>query len=474
MMRFQPHLYQIEAIKFLLQNSHAALFFDPGLGKTACVLTALTVLKRQGMMRRALVVAPRRVANNVWPVERTKWAEFMGLTMDVLHGAHKDKLLERTTADICVVTPEGLQWIDNNGLWSKVNADVLVVDESSYFRHTTSKRFKTLKAVLPRFKRRIILTGTPAPRGYEDLFSQIYIVDQGGSLGRYITHYRNLYFEDHGYGYPDWRLRPGADKEINRKIAPLVLRGDAVDHLDMPKLVHNTVRVTLPTKARETYDDFERNFYVAMDGQEVIAPNAAVAVNKLRQAANGFMYPSGEGGRVVELHTEKLEAVSALLDDLQGQSALILYEYQHDLNMLLQLIPRAQYIGGGTTDKQAEAAIKGFNDGSIPVLLAHPASAGHGINIQDCAQHIIWYGPTWNLEHFDQAIARVWRQGNPHERVFVHTIVVADSVEETVAKVLAGKDRTQRALLAALKRPQDVVPAAAPTTSALTPTGQPG
>lgn len=458
MKHFTPHKYQMEAIRFLLQNSNAALFFDPGLGKTACVLTALTVLKAKGMLKRAIVVAPRRVAHGVWPVEQQKWYEFMGLSVEVLHGPKKDARVRDTQADVVVVTPEGLQWIEKNNLWVTIGADVLVVDESSYFRHHSSARFKTIKGALSRFKRRIILTGTPAPRGYEDLFTQIYIVDQGGALGRYVTHYRSLYFEDHGYGYPDWRLRPGADKEINGKIASLVLRGDAVDHLDMPRLVHNTITVNLPTDARDIYDGFERSFVVAMHGQEVIAPNAAVAANKLRQAANGFMY-SSSGGPPLALHDEKINALFDLLNDLQGQSALILYEYEYDRDRIMSLMKGVSYIGSGVSDAKAMQHIADFNSGKLRYLLAHPASAGHGINIQDCAQHIVWFGPTWNLEHHDQAIARVWRQGNPHERVFVHTIVVADSIEDSVANVLRSKDRTQRSLLQALKRPaQDVVP----------------
>jgi len=452
MQRFNPHAYQIEAIKFLLQNSNAGLFFDPGLGKTACVLMAIKVLKEKGMLRRCLVVAPRRVAYAVWPEEVKKWEDFAGLTVDVIHGPKKERILENTTADICVVTPEGLSWLNADPVrWARLGADMLVVDESSFFRHTTSQRFKVLKLVLHTFRRRVILTGTPMPRSYEDLFPQIFILDRGGALGRYITHYRNLYFQDVGYGYPDWQLRAGADKQINEAIKPLVIRGESVDHLDMPKLVHNRIAVDLKRDVRDLYDDFERNFYAQHNGQEILAVNAAVAANKLRQAANGFMY--SVGGAAVELHDEKHLAVRDLVSELQGQSVLILYEYQHDLMRLKETFPDAKIIGGGTTDTDAAKAIADFNSGSLQVLLAHPASAGHGINIQDRANHIVWFGPTWNLEHFDQAIARVWRQGNPHDRVFVHTIVVRDSVEDDVAASLARKDVSQRALLAALKRP---------------------
>ena len=451
MQRLNPHPYQFEAIKFLLQNSHAGLFFDPGLGKTACVLAALLVLKQKGMFKRALVVAPRRVANNVWPAEKNKWLDFAGLSLQVLHGSKKNEMLAKPLADICVVTPEGLSWLQEREAFPIIDADVLVIDESSYFRNGTTQRFKALRPRLSMFKRRIILTGTPAPRSYEDLWSQIFILDRGGALGPYISHYRNAYFVDVGYGYPDWKLRDGSDKIINEKIRPLVLRGDSVDHLEMPKLIYNTVVVGLPPAARDVYDEFEREFYIRIDGQDIEAPTAAVAFNKLRQASNGFLYTAD--GMVSLLHEEKLDALEGLVAELQGQSALILYEYQFDKAQILRRFPQAKVIGGGTSERDAATAIAEFNAGTLQLLLAHPASAGHGINLQDKANHIIWYAPTVNLEHFVQATARVWRQGNPHERVFVHTIAVRDSVEERVAAMLASKGRTQESLLNSLKSP---------------------
>jgi hypothetical protein len=456
---FTPWAYQTEAIKWLLQNSNAGLFFDPGLGKTACVLATVLMLRQRGMMRRALVVSTRRVIHDVWPVEREEWTDFHPLRVSVLHGAKKDLLLNTTAkdADICCVTQDGLQWLCDPA-FNRINIidpDVLIVDESSFFRHTSSKRFQTLKALLPRFKRRIILTGTPAPRNYEDLFPQIFILDQGGALGRYITHYRSRYFYDAGYGYPDWKLRPGADVEINQRIKPLVLRGDQVDHLEMPLLVYNTIKVDLPAPARQRYDHLESAFYEEIEGHDILAPTSAVLSNKLRQVANGFVYDTNHDA--VDLHDVKIEALQGLLSELQGNPALVLYEYNHDLARLKAALTTngmvPPFIGEGTTDKQASSYIADFNAGKIPVLLAHPASAGHGLNMQKAAQHVIWFGPTWNLEWFIQANHRVWRQGNTHDRVFVHFIVARDTIEERVAKVLSDKEQTQRALLDALKRP---------------------
>lgn len=453
MIPYTPKAFHTEAIKFLLMNSNAGLFFDPGLGKTGIVLAALLVLKQRGLFKRAVVVAPRRVCHDVWPKERNKWTDFQPLSVSVLHGPKKDELLRTTTADICCITSEGLQWLVDpaHDRLEQLGADVLVVDESSFFRHTTSKRFKTLKELLPRFKRRMILTGTPAPRSYEDLFPQIFILDMGGALGRYITHYRAKYFNDVGFGYPDWRLRPGAGKEINERIKPLVLRGDQVDHLDMPALIHNVVAIDLPPAVRATYDQFERQFYVDIGGHEIMAANAAVAGNKLRQVANGFVYDLNHNA--VVLHDLKIEALESIVSELQGKPALVLYEYNEDLARIKAALGGPPHIGDGTTDKQASQYNDDFNAGNIPVLLAHPASAGHGLNLQGSSQHVIWFGPTWDLERHQQAVQRVWRQGNTHDRVFVHTIVARDTVEDRVAQVLATKDATQRALLNSLKRP---------------------
>jgi len=458
MQRWTPKPYHIEGVKFLLQNSNAGLFWSPGCGKTSVVLAMLAALKLKGMFKRAAVVSPRRPARLVWPKERTKWTDFHGLTMDVLHGPKKMEVLERTTADICVVTPEGVDWLTKNNLWKKLGADVLIIYESSYFRTHSSKRFRNIRTVLHTFKRRIILTATPKPKNYENLWSQAFILDMGGALGRYITHYRQKYFYDAALGqtYSDWQLIPGAEKHINEKIKPMVLREDAIDHMDMPKLIRNVIPVDLEPAARALYDKMERDFSVIINGQNIDAPNAAVVGGKLRQIANGFLYDADHNYTII--HDAKIEAVRDFVDELQGAPVLILYEFIADRNRLKSLFPQAKDLGANISDKEADAICDEFNNGQLSVLLAHPASAGHGLNLQGQAQHIVWFGPNWNLEFDEQATARVWRHGNPHERVFVHTFVVADSIEEAVAKTLAKRDRSQKDFLNALKRqPQDVV-----------------
>jgi len=456
-----PQNFQLEGVKFLLQNSHGGLLWSPGCGKTSCVLATVAALKMRGMVKRALVIAPRRPAKLVWPKERDKWLEFNGLTIDVLHGPKKDELLERTKADICIITPEGLDWLCRDGRLAKLGADMLIVDESSYFRTHSSLRFKNIRDILHLFKRRVILTATPAPKNYENLWSQAFILDQGGALGRYITHFRRMYFQDVSYSstYSEWALIPGADRAIQEKLKPLMLREDAVDHMQMPQLIHNVIPVELDRKARAVYDQLEDDYVTYINGKEVSAVNAAVLSGKLRQAANGFLYLNADHDYDI-LHDEKLEAIKALVDDLQGNPVLILYEFVADRNRLRGLFPHAADLGAGCTDKQADAICDQFNAGNLPVLLAHPASAGHGLNLQGQAQHIVWFGPSWNLELHEQATARVWRQGNPHDRVFVHSIVVNGSIEQDVANTLARRDRSQKALLSALKRqPLDVVAA---------------
>lgn len=443
-----PHPYQIEGVKFLLQNSNAGLWWSPGCGKTACVYAAIKILLMKQMIRRVIIVAPMRVATSVWPTEKDKWTDFAGLRLVVLHGPKKMQLID-TPADIYVMTPEGFKEFQRLGLLARIGADMLVIDESSYFRHHTSQRFKSVKLALTNFKRRVTLTGTPAPNGYLDLWSQAYIMDMGGALERFVTHYRGKYFTDIGFQFPDLKMNLGADKLIDAKLQPLVLREDAIDHLQMPLLIENTILCKLPPDARRQYDAMEKHFYLALSDTEVAAVTAAAKGTKLRQIANGFVYDVNGKGQI--LHDEKLTALSALLAELNGQQALIFYEFVQDRDRISRLLHNAPDMSN-CTPIEANKLILGFNEGSVQYLLAHPASAGHGINLQNRAQHVIWYGPTWNLEHKIQATARVWRQGNPHERVFVHTIVAENTKDQDVAAALGQKDVTQSALLAAMKR----------------------
>lgn len=441
-----PHPYQVRAIKLLLSQAAGGLFLDPGLGKTSTVLATFKVLKQKGLASKLLIIAPLRPCYKVWPDEIKKWADFSDLHYSILHGSRKEMNLQENV-DIYIINPEGLLWLFQPKT-SRPNFDALCIDESSKFKDSTTKRFKLLKPLLANFKRRWILTGTPVPNGLEDLFGQIYILDSGRSLGRYITHFRNNYFQRSGYNLYDWRPRAGAFQEVVEKISPLILQLSAEDYLQMPELIYQTVPVTLPPQARRIYEDVEEQFFTQMESGNLVAANAAVAGVKCRQIANGAVYDADK--TIIPIHEEKLDALESLLGELGGAPTLVLYEFDHDRTRILSRLGPTPVLGAGVSGGKLDSLIDDFNAGRIPVLLGHPASMGHGLNLQGSCHHIIWYGITWNLEFYDQAIARIYRQGQRADRVFVYHLVASDTLDEKVLRVLATKDRDQQSLLRAL------------------------
>lgn len=422
---------------------------------------AYKILRNRGLVKRALVVAPLRPMRKVWPDEIRKWVDFADLTYSIVHGsgtgaeAKRDAAL-RKDADIYLINPEGIKWLFD-AKRKRPEFDVLIIDESTKFKDSSTQRFKALKPHLPSFSRRWILTGTPVPNGLLDLFGQIYILDLGRSLGRFITHYREEYFVPSGYGGYEWKPQSDAFPRIIDKISPLILQLSAEEHLQMPALVSHDLKVSLPPTSRKLYDELERDFLVQMEsGEEVIALNAAAAGTKLRQIANGALYTQGQSWS--KLHDEKLEALGSLLGELDGHPVLIFYEYHHDAARI------NDYLGGcpnlsGAAGRQFDLLVDGFNSGRISRIMAHPASAGHGLNLQGSCHHIIWFGIPWNLEYYDQAIARVYRQGQKADRVFVYHIIAEETKDEEVVKVLARKDRSQQTLLSALKTARNIAEA---------------
>jgi len=408
---------------------------------------AFKILKQKGLVGKALIIAPLRPMRKVWPDEIKKWAEFADITYTIVHGSSKEAALAKDV-DVYIINPEGIPWLFD-AKRKRPEFDVLIVDESTKFKNSSTQRFKVLKPHLASFSRRWILTGTPVPNGLLDLFGQIYILDLGRSLGRFITHYRQEFFVPSGYGGYEWKPQPDAFERITTTISPLILQLSAEEYLEMPELVSQNLTVSLPPTSRKLYDELEKDFLVQMEsGEEVIALNAAAAGTKLRQIANGALYTGTDTWK--ELHEEKLEALESLLEELNGHSVLIFYEYRHDAERISNRIgnvPNLSGVVGGKFDELCD----GFNRGDIPHLLAHPASAGHGLNLQGNCHHIVWFGIPWNLEHYDQAIARVYRQGQSAEKVFVYHIVAEDTKDEDVAKALNMKDRTQQSVLAALK-----------------------
>ena len=461
----EPRPYQVEGVKFLLSRPEAGLFFDPGLGKTRTVLTALKILRVPSsrgrvLARRTLVVAPLRVAQEVWRQEAAKWQT--GLRVELLHGKDKDDALDRD-ADVYVINPEGLDWLSKRRDSHAVDAgyfDVLVVDESSKFKETRTQRFKTLRAMLKNFKRRYILTGSPAPKGLMNLFGQIFILDGGDALGKYITHYRAMYFTPDFFGH-DWRLNEGAEQKIYDKIRPLVLRKDATDHLDMPELpVIPPIVVELPPDARKKYDELREELVLKLrDDRHVVASSAAVLTNKLRQVANGAIYHSEmpytlplKKQDYTVIHDAKLDALGDLLEELESNPAIVVYEFRHDLERLLARYPGTPHLGGGVSARDFSSSCTMWNAGRLPLLFVQPQSVSHGLNLQEGAGHtLIWFGITWSYEDYDQLIRRLWRQGQKAKRVLNYQIIARATVDERMIAVLKKDKRTQQDLLDALR-----------------------
>lgn len=453
---FKPHKYQEKAIQFLVENAEAGLFLSPGLGKTSISYGAINVLRSVGFVDKVLVIAPLRPCYNVWPGEAKKWSDFNKFSVGVLHGPKKDKTLEEDH-DIYVINPEGLRWLFT--ALSKRRAwpfQMLIVDESSKFKHCNTQRFKTLKPHLSKFKRRVILTGSPASNSLLDIFGQMLVMDLGKTFGQYITHFRNEFFFQTGYGGYEWRLKPNAEKAIHQRVAPRVLQMKDVDYLDMPKLVVTDVVVDLPPKARAIYDQMESALRLEFEEGRVVAANAAVAAMKCRQLANGGIYldPNGGGERGWEqVHDAKTEALEDLLEELEGQPTLIAYDFLHDLDRIKKLTGKSTpHVGrGGVKPKDFQKMVDDWNEGMHPVIVGHPQSMAHGVDgLQKSGRAVIWYSLTWNQEEYDQFIRRIYRQGQKNT-VFVYRIIARDTVDEALITAIDQKTKRQDAFLQALK-----------------------
>lgn len=448
-MFWEPHEYQKKAVKFLVSNGSGQLWLDPGLGKTSITLEAFKILKQAGAVKKALIVAPLRPAYAVWPEEIKKWDNFAGISITVIHGPNKDKSIE-DVSDIHVINFEGLQWLAKVLNGKPFPYDMLVVDEISYLKNTRTERFKSLAVFLDRFKRRFGLTGSPAPNSLLDVFGPQLVIDRGATFGRFITHFRTNYFYQTGFGGYTWALKEGSADTIYSLLADKVLRMKAEDYLDMPELLLNRVYVDLPKAARAVYKELEDKLLIEFDSNQVTATNAAVAVGKCQQIANGAVYIDGNEREIKEIHEEKLNAVEELIEGLNGKPCIIGYHFKHDLQRLKKLFPHAPHIGSGSTGKEMQAVIDKWNNGEYPVLLAHPQSAGHGLNLQGAGHAVIWFSNTWSLEIYEQFIRRLWRQGQ-RNNIVVHQIIAKDTIDEAIVAAISSKDKTQQALMNAVR-----------------------
>lgn len=473
-----PEEYQLSAVQFLLDHAAAGVFLSPGLRKTSITLAAIKILQREKQISRVLIIAPLRVCFSVWPKEVAKWKDFSHLKVEILHGKDKDEALKRD-ADIYLINPEGLEWLlgvtktkepgkkravikYDLTRFKQLNADTLVIDEVSKFKHSASDRFQMLKPILPKFARRWGLTGSPASNGLMDLFGVMYVIDLGRALGQFITHYRAAYFTPSGYGGYTWTLQRGAEEAIYDRIGPSVFRLDEADYLKLPQLIENVIKLELPPKVRKMYDELEKEFLLQLDEGIITAANAGAASTKLCQIANGGLFlqqeVDDEGRKAsqrewVDLHAEKTGAVEDLLEEFGGSPAIITYDFEHDRARLVKLLGKdTAVIGGGISPKKSDLIVDAWNRGELPYMLGHPASMGHGLNMQDGnAQHVIWHSLTWDYELYDQLIRRLLRSGNKAEKVFVHHLIMKDTVDEAKLLAMRRKKNTQGGLLDAMK-----------------------
>ena len=445
-----PHGYQRRAVKHLKGNHAAALFLDPGLGKTSIVLEAFRQLKEAGQVNRMLVVAPLRVCQLVWEQEGRKWSQFRDLTFTLLHGPKKDERLHEET-DIHLINPEGIAWFTQQFFGqSEIPYDVVTIDELTKFKNHQAKRSKTLRKKLQKVHYRWGLTGSPAPNGYMDLFGQMLILDDGVSLGRYVTYFRDQYFA-RGYDGFSYELRKGSAERIEKKIAPYVLRMSAADYLELPPLVDHIIEIDLPADALKQYEEMKKDMLLTLPEGVVTGANSGAIYSKLKQMANGAVYLSEKDKEWAVLHNAKLDALEELIEELSGQPLLVAYEFQHDLARLKERFGDDTPTLSGLSASRIEEVEAQWNRGELPVLLVHPASAGHGLNLQGAgASHICWFSRPWDLEMYDQTIRRIYRQGSTSERVVNHVLSVRGTMDEIVGEALKGKDTTQNRLLTAL------------------------
>lgn len=442
-MKFTPHAYQKYAIDYIKTHPVTALFLDMGLGKTVTTLTAIRDLMYDTFeIQRVLVVAPLRVARDTWPEEIRKWDHLKELTCSVVVGnmVERRRALQKE-ADIYIVNRENLAWLYQN---SRLDFDMVVLDELSSFKNAQSKRFKAMKAMRPKVKRIVGLTGTPSGNGLMDLWAEFRLLDMGERLGKYISQYRSLYFKPdkrNGMVVFSYKPLPGAEEVIYHQIADITVSMKANDYLEMPKLVSVAKEVTLSEKEKKRYDELKKSLVLELPGGEVTAANAASLTMKLSQMANGAIYTDDKN--VVSIHDRKLDALEDLVESANGQPVLVAYWFKHDKDRIQKRMEAREL-------KESQD-FADWNARKIPVALIHPASAGHGLNLQQGGSILIWFGLTWSLELYQQTNARLWRQGQQSRTVIIQHIVAKGTIDERILKVLEHKDGTQAALIDAVK-----------------------
>ena len=444
-MNFSPHNYQSYAIEYIESHPVAAVLLDMGLGKTVISLTAIADLLFDSFeAHRVLVIAPLRVARDTWPAEISKWQHLKHLTYAVAVGTVKERKAALSAgADITIINRENLGWlIDSSGY--EFDYDMVIIDELSSFKNHKSKRFQSLMKVRPKVKRIIGLTGTPSSNGLMDLWAEFKLLDFGERLGRFITHYRNNYFipdKRNGEIIYSYKPMPYAEDAIYRKISDITISMKSADHLQMPELITSQYEVQLSEDEEQRYEELKADFILELPEGEITAANAASLTGKLSQLANGAIYD--DEGNIVEFHDRKLDALEDIIESSNGKPLLVAYWFKHDL----QRIKKRFDVREIKTSKD----IIDWNNGDIPVAVIHPASAGHGLNLQAGGSTLIWFGLTWSLELYQQTNARLWRQGQSSGTVVIEHIITKGTIDERILKALSLKEVSQNALIDAVK-----------------------
>lgn len=449
-MKFRPYEYQQTAIKWIIDNPRCGLFLDMGLGKTVSTLTAIQQLMDDCEISRTLVVAPKKVAETTWTTEAQKWDHLKSLKVAKVMGTEKQrKLALAEKADVYVIGRDSFVWLV--GIFGgMLPFDVLVIDELTSFKSSKSNRFKAMRMATPTAKRVIGLTGTPAPNGLIDLWAQMYCIDMGERLGRSVTKYRETYFETHKWNNIIVRcnVKKGYDEVIRKKIADICLSMQAKDYLQLPDLINHTIKVQLSTATMQAYTKFEREKVLQFQDEHqgetanVLAQSAAGLMNKLSQFANGAIYD--EDRNVHNVHDEKLDRLAEIIEAANGSSVLVFYQYKHDAARIAEKF-KGYRVKVYTDEKQ----LIEWNAGQVDILLAHPASTGFGLNMQDGGHYIVWFGTGWNLELYQQANARLHRQGQQYP-VQVYNLVCSGTVDERAVTALENKKGVQQGLLDSL------------------------
>lgn len=449
-MKYEAHDYQTYATEYIETHSIAAVLLDMGLGKTSITLTAINDLLFDSFeVHRVLVIAPLRVARDTWAAEIGKWEHLHSLIYSVAVGTEAErKAALRKQADVYIINRENVQWLAEESGFS-FDFDMVVIDELSSFKNHQTKRFRSLMKLRPRVRRIVGLTGTPSSNGLMDLWAEFRLLDMGERLGRFIGQYRSDYFipdKRNGQVVFSYKPLPGAENAIYSRISDITISMKSTDHLKMPELVSGEYTVTLSDDERERYDELKRDLVLQLPDGDITAANAASLSNKLSQMANGAIY--SDTGEIIPIHDRKLDALEDLIEAANGKPLLVAYWFKHDYERIATRL-RKLHIPFSKLD--TADSIRSWNNGELPVAVIHPASAGHGLNLQSGGSSLVWFGLTWSLELYQQTNARLWRQGQTADTVVIQHIVTKGTIDSRILKALSTKDSTQSALIDAVK-----------------------